>query len=363
MSVLNKDDGRFVVRYRDEHGINREKSFGRGAEAEAAAIDYDRRWKEYHAAMRRYQVTQPVTQQNVFTFKMLVEEYLQHSAANGRSKNHIYSMKTTAEARLYPTFGDLPLTEIDYAKHILPFIQNLQNVTSERGEPLSPCTINRYCNFLKAYFNYAIHRGYMNKNPMSLWTKLYEPKKDIQLTREDIVKIRDNAAPHIAWAIEVAYHLGVRTGESELLSLTWQDVDYTKKRVHVFGRKTKTHRWVPVSDAFLARLQHVQEQADCEYVVSYRGGQVKNLHKGFANACKKAGITYPVRMYDIRHRFTTELLNAGTPVAAVSKALGHSRKSTTLDVYYECLPEDMESITARLPVLPPQETVPVVPTV
>ena len=67
---------------------------------------------------------------------------------------------------------------------------------------------------------------------------------------------------YIAWAIEVAYHLGVRTGESELLSLTWQDVDYTKKRVHVFGRKTKTHRWVPVSDAFLARLQQVQEQAD-----------------------------------------------------------------------------------------------------
>ena len=31
------------------------------------------------------------------------------------------------------------------------------------------------------------------------------------------------------------------------------------------------------------------------------------MHKSFREACKRAGITYEVRMYDIRHRFASEL--------------------------------------------------------
>ena len=58
-----------------------------------------------------------------------------------------------------------------------------------------------------------------------------------------------------------------------------------------------------------------------------------------------------VRLYDLRHRFCSDLLNAGASVGAVAKAFGHARTSTTLDHYYEVLPEDVAAITRLLPKL------------
>ena len=36
------------------------------------------------------------------------------------------------------------------------------------------------------------------------------------------------------------------------------DVDWEKKQVRVFGRKTKTYRTIPVKDAFLVRLREMR---------------------------------------------------------------------------------------------------------
>ena len=186
---------------------------------------------------------------------------------------------------------------------------------------------------------------------MSLWHKQYEPRKQRLLTTEDIKKIIAHAAPHVQWAIEVAYNTGARTGESELLSLKWIDVDYKKKLIHIFARKTKTDRWVPLSDAFIQRLRLHQEQSTSEYIISFRGKQVKNMHKAFREACKRAGITYEVRMYDIRHRYASELFANNVSVGVVSRLVGHSRISTTTDVYLEGLPKEIYEIRNKLPSL------------
>lgn len=186
---------------------------------------------------------------------------------------------------------------------------------------------------------------------MSLWRKQYEPRKQRLLTTEDIKKIIANAAPHVQWAMEVAYNTGARTGESELLSLKWSDVDYEKKLLHIFARKTKTDRWVPLSDPFIQKLRQQQAMSTCEYIISYQGKQVKNMHKAFRTACKKAGIEYEVRMYDIRHRFASELFAKNVSVGVVSRLIGHSRTSTTTDVYLEVLPKEIFEVRDKLPSL------------
>lgn len=138
---------------------------------------------------------------------------------------------------------------------------------------------------------------------------------------------------------------------SELLSLKWTDVDYKKKLIHIFARKTKTDRWVPLSDEFIKKLRQHQDQSNSEYIISFRGKQVKNMHKAFREACKRAGITYEVRMYDIRHRFASELFSNNVSVGVVSRLVGHSRISTTTDVYLEVLPKEIFEIRNKLPSL------------
>ena len=217
--------------------------------------------------------------------------------------------------------------------------------------PLSVVTVNRYGNFLKSFFNYAIRRGYIDRNPMAIWVKAFEPRKECLLDREMIEKIMANAPRHLAWAIEVAYNTGARTGYSELLSLKWSDVDYEQGLVHIYARKTKTDRWVPVSDEFLERLRLFQAQSKSEYIVSYAGKQVKNIHKSFRTACLRAGITEPARFYDVRHRFASELFNSNVPLGVVSRTIGHTRVSTTTDVYLEVLPMEIYDIRGKLPAL------------
>lgn len=358
MAVFQRDEI-WICRHRVslDSPKQQEERFGRGEAAYEAAVARDAEWKEYFRQLREYNAYQAAQAEavnpNAITFGQLVYEFLRHITVGQRSANHITSIRTVAEAILIPQIGaDTNIAEIDYAKHLLPLKEALQTKPTPKGKMLTPTTINKYAHFLKSIFNYAIKRGYLDRNPMALWDLLRVKKETRQLTKEDIAHIMEHASPHVRWAMEVAYNLGVRTGKSELLSLKWCDVDFENHVVHVYGRKTNTHRDVFISPEFCQRLAEVKAESTCEYIVSYKGKQVHDLHKGFSNACKAAGITYPVRMYDIRHRYASELIMANAPIPAVSKTLGHSRISTTLDAYCECLPSDCVKLPTMLPPLP-----------
>ncbi|MCR5813532.1 MAG: tyrosine-type recombinase/integrase [Desulfovibrio sp.] len=90
-------------------------------------------------------------------------------------------------------------------------------------------------------------------------------------------------------------------------------------------------------------------------MVEYEGKPVKSVKRAFDRACERAGITYPVRMYDLRHLFATMMLNAGADLAAVSKLMGHSRVSTTANSYYESRSEEMKKAVSLLPKMPRKE--------
>jgi integrase len=52
----------------------------------------------------------------------------------------------------------------------------------------------------------------------------------------------------------------------------------------------------------------------------------------FAELCEAAGVRQ-VRLHDVRHAHATLMLANGVPVEVISKRLGHSRISTTMDLY------------------------------
>ena len=62
------------------------------------------------------------------------------------------------------------------------------------------------------------------------------------------------------------------------------------------------------------------------------------LSRGFSAAVRSAGIKSG-RLHDLRHSFATIALTEGVPVLVVSKVLGHSQASTTLNVYGHLMPD------------------------
>ena len=358
MSVHQHNDGRWICVFK-ENGKRKDRSFGRGPDAELSARTFDSQMTKLraqqpvlHDSVVPVQTPEPMKHSCQLTFEGLVEEYLQHSRANGSTENHLDSILSVANALFYPAFGKEKLiVSFDYGHDILPFMTKIANEPSQRGSCRATVTVNKYGHFLVALFNYAIARDYISNNPMRLWKKAKVKKKDIQLTIEDAQKIMHCAAPHLRWAMEVCFNLGTRSGESELLSLKWSDVDYEKKMVHVYGRKTKTDRFIPVRDEFLKKLAEKQAVARTGHIIEFRGRPIRMIRNAFRQAVRKAQITYPVRMYDLRHLFATSLISAGASIGSVSKLMGHARISTTVNVYYQVKQEELERAMSILPKL------------
>ncbi len=365
-------NGIWSVHYLDSSGKHRQKSCGRGEEGEQKAKDLDERIKQQKQAIkeacREADVEASTTvlpympdpantngiQDNTpsITFGQLVNEYLAHSQVNGSTDGHRRSILYIAEKLYYPHFGkNRSIRKLTYG-HILEFMAKVETENSRNGRKRSVVTTNRYGHFLNAFFRYAVDLGYLDRNPMSRWKPRKTPPKEVKLTMEDFQKIMDYAPPHLKWALEVEYHLGLRSGPSELLSLKWEDMDLDNGEAHIYAPKTKTYRTIPIKDEkFLEALRERRDIALTPYVIEYDGKPVKSLKVSFNRAVKLANLPYPVRMYDVRHLFATMLVSDGAPIGAVSALLGHSRTSTTVNVYYHATKAETLNAIDKLPAL------------
>ena len=63
---------------------------------------------------------------------------------------------------------------------------------------------------------------------------------------------------------------------------------------------------------------------------SYKPREIERLY--FTQALQRDGLP-AIRLHDARHTFATWMLEQGTQPKVVSEMLGHSKISTTLDVY------------------------------
>ena len=372
MGVYQRD-GRWMVFFSDENGKRRDKAFGRGEDAEKSAATFDLAvkqakkdgWKlsldeisaETLNTSSRQSIAfchtiQAATDKVAVSFGQVCDAYIDELKVSGRSPNHIHNLSVIIKNCYYAHMDkDKNAEKFDYLADIKPFLMALHDPSPTTGKPRSQTTINRYGDYLDAIFNYGIKTGMINKNPVKGRTKPKEKPRAVQLTVVDIEKIMAVAQDHVKWAIEVCFNLGTRSGESELLALKWENVKFDKSEVLIYGRKTKEYRVVPVTDGFLKKLEAMRANAQTDYIIEYKGRPIANLRKGFRNACQKAGITYPVRLYDLRHLFATTMLANGADLAAVSKLMGHARITMTADVYYQYLQGEKERAVSLLPVL------------
>lgn len=263
-----------------------------------------------------------------------------------------------------PELTHKPVEELEYADVLRmarvwdgPRIIKSKTKEPKEGKVRSSSTIQRYLGYLKAIFEFGIKQDMISRHPMAKWSKVKEPKLDMKLTIKDLERILQHAAPHLAWAIEVEWALGARPGATELFAIKWSDVDFESNIIHVRGTKTSdSNRLVPFGPEFRARLKEMGDKAETEYLVEYKptgkdrkARPLKKLRTSWGNAVRRAGIAYPVRMYDIRHLFATVMLAGGADLAAVSALLGHSSIHTTQKHYYHLLAGEKERAIATKP--------------
>ena len=153
---------------------------------------------------------------------------------------------------------------------------------------------------------------------------------------------------------EVLYYLGLRQGEAT--ALTWNDISFTKKEVSINKTLTtklkgqlytisspktaNSNRILPIPLKLIKPLQELKEEAKKrkyfkeEWFVfgnelPFRETTIQQRKNKY---CKLSGVKQ-IRIHDFRHSCASFLINNGASIVLVSKYLGHSKISVTLDTY------------------------------
>jgi integrase len=194
------------------------------------------------------------------------------------------------------------------------------------------------------------------------------------------------AGPQASAFFALAVDTGAR--KSELLGLTWADVDLSAGSVTIARqlepRSTKTPTWGPtktdrsrvvtLGSETITRLRahkkgqrellmknrttykdhglvFAKEQRDLQTPTAALGQPCPSLAAGqFRQITKIAGVK-PMKFHGLRHSAATLLLSSGVPVQVVAQRLGHAQTSMTLDVYAHALPDMQRDAAEKLSVL------------
>jgi integrase len=128
-----------------------------------------------------------------------------------------------------------------------------------------------------------------------------------------------------ATAILMAYRHGLRS--SELVSLRWDDVDFTTGRLHVRRAKSGETAVHPIGGKELRALRRLQREAECgTYIfVSERGAplSVAGYQRMVARAGEAAGFPFLIHSHMLRHSCGYKLANDGQDTRAIQGYLGH----------------------------------------
>jgi len=200
-------------------------------------------------------------------------------------------------------------------------------------------TIARHCRRAKSYFEWAIKKEYIDKNPFA-HVSTYAP--EVQVPRRvfeecEIQMIMEVAKPNLRMLIALCFYAGLR--KNEAIRLRWSDVNFERNRISVWppeGRVSSKHKF---REVFLepALSQIIKERGYSETVV----GQITadrawiDLHEAIAKTQIKnvEGLNFQLMRSSRENHWFAQ----GIPPNVVTAWLGHTAQIAAK--HYRGVPE------------------------
>lgn len=275
-----------------------------------------------------------------------------------------YAVRT----HIAPHIGRYALAKLT-PQHIASLLATLGEARKADGTPrYKATTIRRTREVLRNALNQAVKWNLIPRNVVLLVDGPKAEKYDARfIERAEAERLLQaaQADPKLDALVTVALLLGLRKGEA--LGLRWVDVDWTLRRLTIRRAlvesdnrlqlaDTKTAgsvRTVPLPQQAIRALErHRARQAEARLLAGGRWqdqglvfpssiGTPWNPHnvlRLFGPLIEQAGLG-ELRFHDLRHTYASLQLAAGTPVATVSKLLGHTSITTTVNLYGHLLEE------------------------
>ncbi|MBF2708651.1 tyrosine-type recombinase/integrase [Flavobacterium soyangense] len=132
--------------------------------------------------------------------------------------------------------------------------------------------------------------------------------------------------------LSLIYACGLR--RSELLNLTFGDIQSDRKLLIIKQSKGKKDRIVSLSDKIIEILrEYYKSYKPKKWLFEGQQGNTKYSDRSLEEVLKKsirlAGINKPVSLHWLQHSYATHLLENGTDLRYIQELLGHNSSKTT----------------------------------
>jgi integrase len=295
-----------------------------------------------------------------YTLGEFLMEWMQAKKNSLRPKPAL-QYETIIKNDLLPAFGQAKINQLNLNRFNRYYARL---VVEGRGAR----TIRMIHSVLHSALEHATRTGLISKNPCRGAILPRNPYKEMKIFNEEQVFIFLIAAKSSRF--KLIYQLALATGmrQSEILGLKWEDVDWIKSTITVQRQaqfvggkgivllepKTRSSiRQIALGKSILEELRSLRNmqgelKADRgklwqENNLIFTTGNgtpfsQRNLTRDYSKMLRNTELP-KIRFHDLRHTAASLMINRGIPIVVVSKILGHSKPSVTLNIYAHCISE------------------------
>jgi integrase len=287
-----------------------------------------------------------------------LDQFIDQTYGDYLRVNHSDGDETIARlCSSFASFRDVPLDRVTPAD-----VENWR--TARKKDRLSPATINRDLNDLRALFNRAtkkwkvvtenplkdVEAERVDRKPKVRYLTADENDRLLGALRARDWKMRDLRATlnvkrtsrgvpplpeygvftdHIEPIVLLALHTGMRRGE--VFALRWEDVDLVDRRITVEGEDAKSGqtRHISLNATALRVLQGWGPRPTGLVFPGEDGQPLVDIKTAWLRLLRDAKII-GFRFHDLRHTFASRLVQAGVDLNRVRELLGHATMAMTL---------------------------------
>ena len=207
----------------------------------------------------------------------------------------------------------------------------LDKITSEvvskyrdgRLRDVSNNTVRLELAFLSVVFEQCAKEwGYKVSNPVK-HIRIPKPgnprQRRLRPGEEDalLAACAESSATYLHSLVVLAIETGMRFGE--LVSITWDNVDFACRTIYLPDTKNGHPRTVPLSTRALEALNSLSSSDGVKVFAQHRG----TIRAAFGAALKRFGVGSDLRFHDLRHEAVTRLFEKGLNPIEVGMISGH----------------------------------------
>lgn len=240
-------------------------------------------------------------------------------------------------------------------------LEHLQSFQIKTSKDYSASYIDQMIDTVKAAITLALDNDIIGGDLLKPFRKLRcllrkgaNARKRI-LTMAEYQGLYGNLKPHLKPIVAAGWWTGMRQGE--ILKLTWEKVDISKRMIYLKADDTKERKakTVPIAKTLRDILLTLPGRAEGGLVFRYGKKTLSDITQGIEAACSDSGIAYGrfteggFVFHDLRRGFITYARKAGVPRNVILAITGHSGGRGDMNRRYDQIDEaDLLAAVDRL---------------